>query len=322
MMMPWLVSRCTSLQFHFIAFLQATILLCGALGSQGEPLRAQELEVRRWNHLPIGLNSAGGGYALTKGQVAFDPVLQLEQVKFESHAFPVKYLRSFELLRHSARFEVWQAYQIAHWNGTLAGEPARTTRTGWSDMTMRWSVNLLGAPPLKADEFAAYRQQVDSESILGVGLAIQVPTGHYINDRLINLGNNRFTFRPQIGFVRNFGKWSTESTLSVSYFTDNNDFFGGNYLEQAPLYALEGHFDYSFRPGVWMGAGMGYGLGAASTINGVHKNDDRENLGLEASAGYSVTQNLGFKLSYLGIRTQVPLGADSDTIAVGASLTW
>ena len=74
------------------------------------PAWSQEIEARRWSHLPIGANFLGGGYAYTSADINFDPVLLLDDVKQEVHTFPIKYLRSFELLERSARFELWQAY--------------------------------------------------------------------------------------------------------------------------------------------------------------------------------------------------------------------
>ena len=74
---------------------------------------AQELEPRRWSHLPIGANFGGGGYAHTSADVSFDPVLRLDDVQLGMESFPLKYIRSFEFLGKSARAEVWQAYQHA-----------------------------------------------------------------------------------------------------------------------------------------------------------------------------------------------------------------
>ncbi len=294
------------------------LVVCGFAASA----RSQELEPRRWSHLPIGANFGGGGYAYTSADVTFDPVLRLDDVQLDMHSFPLKYLRSFELLGRSARIELWQAYQNAHWSGAIDGVSASTTRNGWSDMSLRLAVNLIGAPPLKGEEFSQYRAATDVETILGLGLVVQIPTGHYIDDRLLNLGSNRYTFRPQLGMMHKRGKWSTEATLMAWAYTDNDEFFGGNRLEQAPFYTLDGHVDYTLRPGLWAGAGLGYGLGAASTINGVAKNDNRENLGWQASLGYPFSAKLGLKLAYIGIRIQAPVGADSDSFAAALSVLW
>ena len=58
---------------------------------------AQELEPRRWSHLPTGTNFAGGGYVYTEADISFDPVLRIENVEMEMHTLAVKYIRTFEL---------------------------------------------------------------------------------------------------------------------------------------------------------------------------------------------------------------------------------
>jgi hypothetical protein len=304
----------TIVNLHFLIFAITLCLLT--------PSWSQEIEARRWNHLPIGVNFGGGGYVYTAADIAFDPVVLLDDVTMDLNSLPIKYLRSFELLGMSARAELWQAYQDAHWKGTINGVPAGTTRSGWSDMTLRVAVDLIGAPPLDGEEYKKYRAGVDVETLVGLGLAVQIPTGHYIDDKLLNLGSNRFTFRPQLGVVHNRGKWSIESTFATWFYTDNDNFFGGKRLEQAPFYTLDGHVDYTFRPGLWAGAGLGYGLGAASTINGIDKNDTRENIGWEFSCGYPFSPQLGLKLAYTGLRTRAPVGADSDSIATVLSVLW
>ncbi|MCJ7538158.1 MAG: hypothetical protein MUO88_00710 [Desulfobacterales bacterium] len=42
---------------------------------------AQELEPRRWSHLPTGTNFAGGGYSYTEADIFLDPVLRIENVE-------------------------------------------------------------------------------------------------------------------------------------------------------------------------------------------------------------------------------------------------
>ena len=61
------------------------------------------------------------------------------------------------------------------------------------------------------------------------------PLGQYDPAKLINLGSNRLTFRPQIGVSRTTGDWIVEAYASAWLFTENSDFYGGNELKQAPL---------------------------------------------------------------------------------------
>ena len=242
---------------HLIPGLLLSVLL--------SPAGAQELEPRRWSHMPTGTHMAGGGYAYTSGDISFDPVLKLEGVEVGLHTVLAKYIQVFGIFGRSARIDLIQGYQRGHWEGLLDGEFAETDRSGLSDGIVRLSVNLLGAPPLQGQDFGAYRATAAAkETIVGAGLAVHVPTGRYYDEKLINLGNNRFVFRPQLGVVHNRGKWSTELTGAVWMFTDNGDFFNGNQLENAPLYTLEGHVVHTFRPGVWLSSGAGFGYGAES----------------------------------------------------------
>lgn len=298
----------------------AVVGLLLGLSSAGH---SQELEPRRWSHLPMDVNFAGGAYAYTTADIAFDPVLLLDHVEMEIHTVAVKYIRSFEAFGKSARIDFGQAYSDARWSGLLGGSPADTRRSGLNDSTVRLAINLFGAPPLKGKEFAAYRASVaHCETIVGVGLAVQLPTGHYRKDRLLNLGTNRFTFRPQLGVVHNRGKWSGELTASAWLFTDNDEFWDGNTIENDPLFTLQGHLVYTFRPGLWIASGVAYGSGLTTTVNGTNKHDQRENLLFGVSLGIPINRQLGFKIGYLGMRTQEDVGLDADTFVAAFSVLW
>jgi hypothetical protein len=283
---------------------------------------AQELEPRRWSHLPVNANYAGAGYAYSGADIYFDPVLGLEDVELDLHTFGAKYLRTFRLMGRSARVDLVAAYQDAKWEGLLSGEPASTTRTGLADPAVRFSVNLLGGPPLQGKEFLEYRAAHPVETLAGAGLSVQLPLGQYYEDRLLNLGENRFTFRPEIGVVHTRRKWSAEVTGLASIYTDNNDFWNGNSREQEPLYVAHGHLVYTFRPGLWAGASAAYGYGGESTINGVAKDDRKSDVAWALSVAYPVSKAVGVKLAYLRMATQESTGADSDTFATAVSMLW
>ena len=283
---------------------------------------SQELEPRRWSHLPTGKNFAGGGYVYTEANILFDPVLRIENVEMEMHTWAFKYIRTFELLQKSARVDFFQGYQEGRWAGLVDGVSSSIKRSGLSDSVLRFAINLYGAPPLEGKEFAAYRAKVDVETIVGMALVVQLPTGDYMDDKLINLGTNRFTFRPQFGVLHNRGKWSMELTGAVWLYTDNDDFFNGNKLEQDPYYTIQTHLIYTFRPGFWTAASAGYGYGGESTVSGVEKNDSRENLAWALSFGFPITRQLGVKVIYLATRTQESIGQDTDSIGGAFSIFW
>jgi hypothetical protein len=183
-------------------------------------------------------------------------------------------------------------------------------------------VNLIGAPPLSGKEFAAYNAATTCEDIVGVGLLMRLPTGEYFDDKLINLGGNRYTFTPQFGWVHNQGKWSTELSGSVTFSTDNDEFFRGKSLEEDPYFVGQAHVSYTFRPGFWLTASTGYGLGGESSVNSVPADDPKGNFGWGLSLGIPINRAMGFKLSYIGTRTQEDTGADTDTFSLGFSMMW
>jgi hypothetical protein len=283
---------------------------------------AQELEPRRWSHLPSGKNFVGGGYVYTNADIFFDPVLRIEDAEMEMHTWAFKYIHTFELLEKSARIDFTQAYQEGRWSGLLNGAPASITRSGLSDSALGFAINLYGAPPLEGKEFATYRAKVDVETIVGAALVVHLPTGDYMSDKLINLGTNRFTFRPQLGVVHNRGKWSFEITGAVWLYTDNNDFYNGRKLEQDPYFTSQIHLVYTIRPGLWASASAGYGYGGKSTLDGVEKNDRRENLAWALSAGCPITRQFGVKFVYLSSRTQKSIGQDTDSIGMSFNIFW
>ncbi len=297
--------------------------LCGVIVlGLAVPCGAQEIEPRRWSHLPTGLNFAGAGYVYTEADISDSPALRLEDVEMEMDTWGAQYIRTFELFGKSARVDIAQAYQTGYWAGLLNSSPASTERSGWTDTIARFAVNVYGAPPLTGKAFGSYHANLEEETIAGVALAVHLPTGQYKEERLINLGTNRFTIRPQAGIVHSKGKWSVELTGSVWFFTENDEFFEGTKLETDPLYVGQGHIWYTFRPGLWIGAGGGFGYGAQSTINGIAEDDRREVLGFVASFSYPLSRDWGVKIAYAGRRRQVSTGSDSDTVAIGFAHSW
>jgi hypothetical protein len=300
-----------------VRLFKATLLPLLAL-----PCLAQDIEPRRWSHLPIGANFGGLGYGFSTGDITFNPVLRIEDGQFDLHTAAIQYIHSFELFGKSARFDLAQAYQTGTWEGRLNGAPASVDREGWADSTLRFAVNLVGAPPLSGKEFAAYNAATTCENIVGLGLLVRLPTGEYFDDKLINLGSNRYTFTPQFGWVHNEGKWSTELSGSVNFTTDNDEFFNGKSLEEDPYFVGQAHVSYTFRPGLWLTASTGYGLGGESSINSVPADDPKGNFGWGLSLGIPINRAMGFKLSYIGTRTQEDTGADTDTFSLGFSMMW
>lgn len=300
-------------------FLIAYVLV---LFSTLSPLAAQELDPRRWSHLPINTNFFGGAYAYTRGDISFDPALLIEDAEVKLNTVALAYLRTFAIYGKTARIDVVQGWRDAEWSGKLDGVDTTVKRQGLADTRLRFSVNLLGAPPLSGKEYARYRAATKKETIVGVALSMDLPTGQYKKDKLLNIGNNRFTFSPQFGVVHKQGNWTFEGTATVDIYTDNNSFFNGKKREQDPFFSAQAHAIYDFSPGFWVATSLGYGNGGRSTIDGVKKDDKKEFVAWALSAGYPITKRLSLKAAYIGTRRQRDSGLESDTLTIGFSTFW
>lgn len=286
------------------------------------PCLSEELDPKRWSHLPINTNFVGTAYAYTDADIGFDPVLKLENVQLEMHTWGAKYIRTFALFGKTTRIGLLQPYHEGRWSGLLDGVPKTANRSGLADTLLRFAINLYGAPPLKGKEYAVYRASKEVETIVGAGLSVQLPTGDYMDDKLINLGSNRYTFRPQVGIVHKRGTWSTEATGTIALYSDNNEFFNGKTIEQEPIYIIHGHLIYTFHPGLWASASAGYDYGGRSTVDGVKKDDRKQNLAWKISFGLPVNRHLGVTAAYIGSQTQEFTGINSNTFTIILSAFW
>jgi hypothetical protein len=180
---------------------------------------AQEAEPRSYSNTPIGLNFLIAGYSYSEGKIAFDPDLAIANAKFFSNTEAFAYVRSFDLGGQSAKFDVIVPTSSFSAQALVNGLPAERQMAGLNDPRFRLSVNLFGAPALSAKDFASYHQDL----IVGISMQVSAPLGQYDDSKLLNLGLNRWSFKPELGISKASGPWTFELAPSVTLFTDNKD---------------------------------------------------------------------------------------------------
>lgn len=285
-------------------------------------LSAEDLEPRRWAHIPTGLDIIGAGYAYTTADILFDPALRIENVEMTMQTWAIKYIHTFAVMDKSARIELGQAYQKGHWEGLVQGQYTTVNRSGLADTNMRFAVNLYGAPPLRGKEYAVYQAQPGFETIIGAALIVQFPTGEYMSDKVINIGSNRYTFRPQLGALHKWDSLSFEYTGSVWIYTDNTNFNHGNTLKQDPTYTGQTHLVYVIQPGIWVGASAAYEFGSETTVSGRNMNDHKENAYWSLGVGFPILKPLIGKVAYVGSHALENTGFNSESVTASISLSW
>jgi hypothetical protein len=285
-------------------------------------VEAQEVEIRRWNQLPIDQNFGVLSFAYTSGEIATDPTLQIKNARVELETALVGYIRSFALFDKTARFELRQAFQDGMWSGNIGGVATHAERHGMNDTVARVAVNLIGGPPLSGNAFVEHRARVREETILGAAVAVSLPTGQYDPDKLINLGSNRFSFRPQLGLQHRQNDWVFEMTGTAFIFTANHNFFGGTRRTQEPLFSVDASVEYDFEQGAWISAGAGVASGGRSSIDGITKNDDRLDVGWVVSAGFPINSAISVRASYIGTQNFNIPGLAAHSVSFGLQTNW
>ena len=185
-------------------------------------------------------------------------------------------------------------------SGVVPGASFSQSATGFGDPTVQLDVNLFGTPPLISTvDLLNY----EPTWTIDAAVMLAAPIGQYDDDRLINMGQNRFFGRFALPMKYHFGAFapgqmsSIELTPSVWLFDQNDDFLGRK-LENDPLWQLEGHVTHDFTRSFSGSLDLLYRRGFQSEIDGVEVGDELEvgNLGL--TLNYQVTDNLALRAGY------------------------
>ena len=285
-------------------------------------LFAQDLEPRRWTHLPTDLNIIGIGTGRSDGDIYFDPVMQIEDGEFELYALGASYIRTFEWLGRSARIDFTVPYAAGRWEGLVEGELTSIRRHGFGDPRIRLSMNLYGAPPLSGKAYMEHVTQNRTNTSIGAAIAVALPLGEYYPQYLINLGKNRYVIRPSLGILHTRGPWQFELTTSLNFFTDNDEYFPDYYLEQEHLWFFQGHVIRAFKRGKWASLSGGFSYGGEASIDGNKLGNNDRTRFVALSFGMPISQTQSIKLALVNAETNVLIGTDSNSLIFSWSKIW
>jgi hypothetical protein len=279
--------------------------------------RAQDLEPRAYVDTPVGMNFLIASYAYSEGGVSTDASLPIQGAELQLNNFVLAYSRSLNVFGKSGKIDLIVPFSQLSGSASLAGQPRERDVTGFGDPQLRFSVNFYGAPALSMKEYRSYRQNV----IVGASFQVSAPFSQYDTSKAVNIGTNRWSFKPGLGVSKAIGKFKLELSTGVTFYTNNNDFFGGNTLEQDPIYSVQAHVSYDFGRGVWAGVDGTYYLGARTTINGTSENNMQENSRVGATFALPVNKNNSIKL-YVSTGLSTRTGSNFTTGGIAWQYRW
>ena len=82
------------------------------------------------------------------------------------------------------------------------------------DPRIRLAVNFYGAPAMTRAEFRSYEQR----TIIGASVSVGIPVGRYVENRVINVGTNRWSVEAQLGVSHKVRRWTFETGLGFAWF--------------------------------------------------------------------------------------------------------
>ena len=252
-----------------------------------------------------------------RGDVVLDASLPVRDVEAHINSAALGYARTFAIGGRSASATVALPYVWGNVAGEVGEELREIRRSGLADLRLRLAVNVFGGPALAPREFAARRPR----TTLGASLSVVAPTGQYDPAKLINLGSNRWSFKPELGLSYPRGAWVFELYSGVWLFTENSDFFGGSEREQQPIGTLQAHVGYTFKPRLWVAGDATFYTGGRTTVNGVRNDDLQENSRYGLTLAVPLGRHHSVKAAWAnGFTTRI--GGDYQTISLAWQYLW
>ncbi|ASK97918.1 transporter [Xanthomonas campestris pv. merremiae] len=266
-------------------------MLAVALIAAGLPGHACADGARDWENVPVDTTLLFVYYTYSRNEIAFDPSLPVDGAQIESQLGLLRYARTFAMGDRIAGVQLLAPYGEV--SGKIGGTPLRTSASGMGDVTGVFLVNVFGAPALTAQEFRTW----EAGAYLTASLAVTGPTGSYDRDAILNLGKNRWSYKPQLAY----GVPLAEGTLlavngNVQFYGDADN-PGESALEQKPLYGLDMHMSTNVGSRMWLSIDANYAHGGRTGSGGIWKDNGQRTLKMGVSGNYAFSPRVGLSVS-------------------------
>ncbi|MFN7985546.1 MAG: transporter [Vicinamibacterales bacterium] len=301
-----------------LLYLGQTLLGLGVILAFAHSGRAQDLEPRAYSVSPIGTRFFVASYGKQSGSIVTDASLPLQDLHADVNTAAIGLGTTFSLFGKQALITAAIPYGWGTIDGKVFEQERSITRSGLGDTRVKLSVNLFNGKALTLKEFAARTPH----TIIGTSLTVVVPTGQYDRQKLINLGTNRWAFKPEVGVSQPVGKWYLDAYAGMWFFGANDEFYpGGSRRTQAPLVSLQGHASYTFRQSLWAAFDATWYAGGSVRVNDGPSTARQSSTRLGGTFSFPLRKHQSIKVAYSnGVTAR--FGAKFNTLTVSYQLTW
>lgn len=283
------------------------------------PLASPADNARDWQNLPIDMNIIGGYYLNSNSNTSLDASIPKNGLSLNTDLYIARFSRTLSIDGRYSVIHIVQPYADIYAsfdNGQLSGGNQRNG--GMADTQFVLAHNLFGARALTKGEFV----KRPPETFLTGVLWLTAPTGDYDKDRVINIGSNRWVFKPQIAFGTPIGPTWLELNTYVSLYGNNNDYRGNGEFEQKPLYTIEGHYSYTINRSLWASVDTKYSRGGETKVNANWQDNKQEEKVLGASLGFRLSRQLWGMIAYTDTVVERAGSADLNTWTLRMQYAW
>jgi hypothetical protein len=286
---------------------QLRFALCASVILLGPaPARAQFTDAHSYDNTPVGINQLEIGYAFVHGNAAIDPSLVIADANLSLNQAIVDYTRYFGLFGRVVWVEA--AVPIANIAGSVSGGlNISGSVAGAGDSSYAVSMLLKGGPALSVAQFDDYQRT----TTVGMSLSVTAPTGRYDGNKILNLGSDRWSFKPEVALSQPFGpdqKWQVDAYANAYFYTDNTSYHGREILRQEPLAGVEGHISYSLNDSIWVSLDTRYAFRGTTFVGGVDQNNAQQNVlvGSEMNVSINARHSLLFEFAKAAVHQNSP----------------
>ena len=290
---------------------------------------AQDLAPRAYLITPVHSNAVTLTWSFYSGGLDFNNVVPISNAR-GTYSVPVFSLyHSLNFFGRSANITASLPYAVGTFSGDVGeGDRRSIYRSGLADLSVRFSVNLLGGPAMEVPQFVKWKQK----RILGASLKVVAPTGQYDPHKLINWGINKWAFKPEIGYSHRFGNWVLDTYGGVWFYTTNQRFYNPPLYApqtQAPIGSFEGHLSYDFKKLFgraklhgWASVDGNFWWGGIASIYGIPNPDtDQSSSRLGGTISLPYAKHQSIKVSLSG-GTYSRFGGDYTNLQVAWQYSW
>lgn len=288
-------------------------------------LSGQDLAPRAYVITPIHSNAVVLTYSFLDGNLNFDGAVPITDATARASTPIFSLFHSLRFFGRTANFTFAVPYGVGNFHGTVLGNETNVYRSGLFDSVYRFSVNLKGGPAMEPREYVKWKQK----TIIGVSIKVVAPTGQYDSTKLINYGNNRWAFKPEIGLSRRWGHWVVDAYGGAWLYTTNPKFFSQNQYNpgittrsQTAVGSFEGHLSYDVRPRLWASLDGNFWFGGTTSLNGVPNPATQQTSSrVGGTLSVPVTKHTALKFSYSD-GAYVKYGGNFQNVSIGWQYSW